>query len=487
MSNVFEWSESQRQPVSAIWLIVLKSIGKVVKGLWPLVLVMLFNSKKEGNSTLDLVLIIVPVLVLIISLSDYLYFKFSVCDSQLLVNKGIFAKKNIVLPLSKIQSVHIEQNWLHKLLDLAEVSFDSPGSAEAEVKINLSKDQAESLKAFITDLTPISETDLPGAAKINIAQLSFSDLARLGISANHLETLVIVLGLGVSFFNNIKEILEDQYKDLFSLTTSDLLNSDVFFIMYLIIGIMIVSVIGSFIRILVKYANFIVSTTENGLSIQGGLINTTEKAVPFKKIQFISWKTNWVRKKLPIYLLEYHSIGSPQTNQKLKVKIPVTSEALLNALVDIYHPVSDDDQPVTKISKKYILRTTLIRGVAPFLVLSAFSSFFIGVKALLLAVIPVYVFVTSWFFFKKFQIRSDSEILHVRAGVFGHAETILKWKNIQSVKVLQSVYQRRHHLATLKIFTAGGSLTIPFITIEEARHLQNYALYKLESSPSGWM
>jgi len=487
MNKPLEWSVFQRQPVSAIWLILLKSLGKVVRSLWPLVLVMLFNSKREGNSSLDLLLIIAPVLILIISLLNFLYFKFSVSDSQLLVNKGVLAKKNIVLPLSKIQGVHIEQNWLHKVLNLAQVSFDSPGATEAEVKINLGTDQAESLKAFITGSNSLTESEHQVAEKVNIASLSFVDLVRLGVSANHLETLAIVLGLGISFFNNIKEIFEEQFKDAFTLTTSDLLNSDVFFIIYVMVGVLIFSVIASFVRVVFKYANFSVSKTENGFSIQGGLVNTTEKAIPYKKIQFLSWKTSWIRKKLPIYLLEYHSIGSPQSNQKLKVKIPVTSEALLNRLVDIYHRVSNDDQPVIKISKKYILRTTLIRGILPFIVLAGISSFSIGAKALLLAVIPIYVFISCWLYYKKFKMQSDSEILHIQAGIFGHSETVLKWNNIQSVMIVRSLYQRNNNLASLRIFTAGGALTIPFIPEDRAQYLQNYALYKLESGPSTWM
>ncbi|HUH33306.1 MAG TPA: PH domain-containing protein, partial [Daejeonella sp.] len=387
----------------------------------------------------------------------------------------------------KIQAVHIEQNWLHKILNLAQVSFDSPGSADAEVKINLGKAQAESLKAFITGSHLLKQPDNSISERETIAKLSFGDLVRLGISANHLETLAIVLGLGISFFNNIKEILEDQYRDAFSLTTSDLLNSDIFFIMYVVVGVLVFSIIASFIRIVFKYANFSVNRTEKGFSIHGGLINTTEKTIPFKKIQFLSWKTSWIRKKLPIYLLEYHSIGSPQSNQKLKVKIPVTSETLLNRLVDIYHRVGNDDLPITRISKKYIFRTTLIRGILPFILLAGTSYFFIGSKALSFIVIPVYVFISCWLYRQKFQLRLDGEILHIKGGIFGHSETMLKWNNIQSVMVMQSFYQRRHKLASLRIFTAGGALTIPFITQDRAQALQNFALYKLESSPSTWM
>lgn len=482
-----DWSTFQRQPASAIWLLLIKSFGKIIKTLFPLILVMLFSTRKDSNATWDYLLIIVPVMILVVSLVDYFYFKFSVSNDQLLVAKGLLAKKNIVLPFNKIQAVHIEQNWLHQMLDLAQVSFDSPGAAEAEVKINLEKDQAESLKALIIGLHTATVTEETPTEKVNIAKLSFSDLVKLGISANHLETLVIMLGLGLWLFTNIKEILEDRFNDIYQQSTSDLVNSGTAFIIYTTVGILLLSVIVSFIRIYFKYANFSVNKTENGFSIQGGLLNTTEKVVPFKKIQFLSWKSSLLGKRIPIYILEYHSIGSPQSNQKLKVKIPVTTRTLLDRLTEIYHEVNKDEDLLLKISKGYVYRTTLIRGIIPFILLSAIAAIFVGFNTLLLVSIPIYVLISSWLFFRKFRFNYNSEILHIRKGIFGNSEIIVKWNNIQSVSVGQSHYQRRKNLATISLYTAGGTLSIPFIALDQARAIQNYALYKIESSIIPWM
>ena len=482
-----DWSGFQRQPVSAIWLVLIKSFGKVVKAVLPLALVMLFGTRKESNSPVEYLLIVVPFLILLSSAVDYYYFKFSVADNQLLVSKGLLSKKNIVLPLNKIQSVHIEQNWLHRLLDLAQLSFDSPGAAEAEVKINIEKDKAVALKAYILGNTD-QERDAAMEENKEIARLSFADLAKLGISANHLETLAIMLGLVLSFFNNIRDIFEDRFSELYEESAAGIMNGGATFLIYIGIGILTLSILVSFIRIVLQYANFQISRTAVGFSVSGGLINTREQVIPFKKIQYLSWRTSWLRRQLPIYLMEYHSIGSPVDNKKLKVRIPVTSTQLLKKLVDIYHPLENEaSAPRFKISRAYAYRTTLIWGILPFILFGGVGAFFFQFKASLLLILPVYVFLSAWLFYKKFRFSYTSSVIHLRQGIFGESDTVVKWQNIQSVCILQSLYQRRRQLATLKIFTAGGTLTVPFITLVQAEELQDYALYRIESADAPWM
>ena len=73
-------------------------------------------------------ILVTSVLVFLYSLLEYWYFRFSIPAGELIVKKGVFVKRTIVLPIHKIQAVHIDQNWLHRLLHLSQVSFDSPGS-----------------------------------------------------------------------------------------------------------------------------------------------------------------------------------------------------------------------------------------------------------------------------------------------------------------------------------------------------------------------
>jgi membrane protein YdbS with pleckstrin-like domain len=74
----------------------------------------------------------------------------------------------------------------------------------------------------------------------------------------------------------------------------------------------------------------------------------------------------------------------------------------------------------------------------------------------------------------------------VKKGIFGIHELVLKWDKIQSVHLDQSLYQKRVHLATVKLNTAGGKIILPWLALQQAKQIRNYALYKIESSSRPW-
>ena len=56
----------------------------------------------------------------------------------------------ITIPLNKIQSVHIEQNLVHQLLDVSKLVIDTAGSEKSEAEIDaISSSKAESFKEFL--------------------------------------------------------------------------------------------------------------------------------------------------------------------------------------------------------------------------------------------------------------------------------------------------------------------------------------------------
>ncbi len=481
-----DWSVLQRQPVRAVWLSLLRTFGQIGKALWPAILLWAIGSKKNGTSAFDYLLIAVPAIIFTFSILGYFFFRFSLNDEQLTVNKGVFIRKNILFPLNKIQAVHIEQNWLHKLLNLVQVSFDTPGTEQAEVKMDLEESQAEWLKAHV--LSSSAEIhDKPESRKNTIASLAATDLIKLGLSANHLETLAIMGGLGFSFFNDIRNIIEDRYGNIIERSATDIAKSGFLFFVYAGITILVISIVISLVRIVLQYANFTVSKTEKGFSVRGGLINTKDKLIPYNKIQYVSWRANWLRTLIPIYLLEYHSIGAVITEQKLRIRIPVTSKELLGKLVGAYHDFIAHTSPFLTISKAYVYRRTLMVGMIPFIVLGGILFFFVKWYALFAVVIPVLVFISGSLFQKKFRFYYTEEVIQIQRGTFGQSEAVLQWHKIQSVKLQQSRYQQRHSLATVKLYSAGGEIRIPFLELNDAQAIRDYALYAIESRKENWM
>src|SRR6185369_16196082 len=118
--------------------------------------------------------------------------RFYIEHDELIIKKGFIRRKVITIPLQKIQSVHIEQTWLHQLADVVKVKIDTAGSEKTEAVIDAIKvNKAEQLKAFLLQAhqPALAEgiTALPAQVEAPVIHLSFGDLLKLGLSANHIQ------------------------------------------------------------------------------------------------------------------------------------------------------------------------------------------------------------------------------------------------------------------------------------------------------------
>jgi putative membrane protein len=88
---------------------------------------------------------------------------------------------------------------------------------------------------------------------------------------------------------------------------------------------------------------------------------------------------------------------------------------------------------------------------------------------------------------KRFRLFLGEDSIFIHKGKLGFEELLLKWNNIQKITLRQSIYQRRHNLANVIMHTGGGTISIPFISLELAQRICNYSLYKIETDEEGWM
>lgn len=476
--------EFKRQPLMSVWQILFKTIVQLLKTIWPFILVILLRSDGEKNISGEYILIVFPAFAFLKALLDYLFFKFKISEEEVKVKNGVFSRKQIALPFHKIQAVHINQSWIQKIFNLSELAFDTPGSRKSEVTIQLNTQQAEEVMAFV--LKKSAEVEKAENNDTLIAELSFKDLLKLGLTSNHFETLAILVGVFLSFLNNIKDVVND-YDDLLEVSTHKLLESSILFLIVGVFAILILSILVSLIRTILAYINFRITKTTQGFNVSKGLINSSQKLVPFHKVQFLSWKTNWLRERIPMYLFEFHTIGGKEVKNNLKIKVPVTSELILQKLATTYIPeIHEHFASNLKVHPSYLYRNTFYFGIIPSVILAIPLILFDNEKALMLLPLSLLAFLFFGLYSRKFLFSWTSTLIHIHTGIFGKRTVILKWEKIQSVKISQSLYQQRKSLANLVIHTAGGTITAPYIPLDAARELQNFALYKVESSGVSW-
>jgi putative membrane protein len=286
----------------------------------------------------------------------------------------------------------------------------------------------------------------------------------------------------LSVANNISEATGKETQGVLSLMFDEIDTKTANGIFILLTVVMFISLLVSSIRVLLRYANLLISRSDKGFNIRHGLIHTKEKLVSFGKIQYISWKANWVRKKMGVFLLHFHIAGSDEIKERMEIRVPAMQPAFINEILKDYHLQLPADQLTPlRINITFILRKIIVNGLFLSSFIFCISWFIIGGYAALAFLLIPYVGVTGYLFQRNFRFWAVEDALQIKKGVFGTETAVLKWNKIQAVYFNQSILQQRKKLATLKLFTAGGMLEIPFIKVDEALTIFNYALFKIES------
>jgi putative membrane protein len=485
------WNIPQRQAVAGLVVIIYKSLITIIKAVWPLLLVVLFRERNRSFDTFDLLLIAIPALILVRSMIDFFYFRFYIDNEDLVIKKGFLSKKIITIPLGKIHSVHIEQNLLHQLLDVAKLTIDTAGSEKAEGEIDaISIGKAENFRQFLIENQSkiIKEDEIPlYRVETPLITLSAGDLFKLGLSANHLQAFFIVLAFSISMLQNLDEIFENR---VIRIIQDSFAKFGFSFgaIVALTVFVLIISVLVSISRILLNYSNFSCNETARGFRLQTGLINSRQNLVPFSKIQYISWRANWIRRKIGLFMLEFHQAQNEQAKRKQRIRLPITKREYITRLLAPYHPaVKPVAHSIHNIHKVYPVRRMLIAGIPRALFLSAIAFIWLEWYALWFFLWVPYIYIVNVIYRKKFRLYLSGEAFQINSGVWGKESRLAQWYKIQYLELVQSTYQRRKNLATLIVYTAGGQIKIPYIDVELARLIQNYALFKVETADRSWM
>ncbi len=489
-TEAIDWSVPQRQPASAIFILVIQTFWEVVKRAWPILLLPLLRSNDEGGDRMmryEIYGIILLAITLAGGMLKYLFFRFYILNEELIVKKGWLKKQTIVIPLNRIQTVNLEQPMLHQVLNLVKVTVDTPGSDSTEVTIDsLRRPMAEDLRSSLLhqrEIATATSENLPPAAVLPVIRVSSNDMLRLSLSANHLETFFVIMAFGLSLYDDLSDITGDFIGD----SAGRMIPQQTFgIVLFMVIATLLITMLISTIRIVLKFYNLSVYTTATGFRITSGLTTLKERVVATSKVQFVSWRASWIRRLFNLRLFRFHLPADIQ--KEAKADLPVTRLEFLDILTREYYPVPDTaGKTAIRMHPSYVFRRTLLVGLLPVTLAIAIAWTWLQELSLLGLLYPLVVFLFTWLHTRKFRLFAFDEVVLIQKGLLGKEELMLKWFKLQSVEIKQSIYQRRKGLAMLVFHVAGARIAIRHIPLEAARQVANYALYKVESSREPWM
>ena len=239
---------------------------------------------------------------------------------------------------------------------------------------------------------------------------------------------------------------------------------------------------------MLKYYGLEFWRSDNGFKISSGLFTKKDTSALDHKIQMISWSDNLLRKIVGYYQLSLKQASSIAINNKSSINIPGCRQDQIDMVTQaLYGVKAFDNIEMESVDIRFMYRRMFFLSLIgiPFIVLGCFDSkLFFVIGGLLLI---IYFLVTSYFRYKKCKFGHNGKMMMIRGGLFGDKAETLPIIKLQNVEINQSPYQRRKKLANVTIYTAAGSVTIPYVSYDRAIQLADYLLYKTESSNKRWM
>jgi len=493
-----KYAAPQRQASIAILIILLKFLKNTVKSFWPIALSLFIGGKSDKFETyLGIFIIAISALNLGGSVLSYFRYFIQLEDDAIIIDKGILKRSKTNIPFERIQSINFKQNIVHQFFGVVSIEIDTAGAKKSELTIDaLDKQEAEQLRDYILSAkssilgSQIDDETLEEQETVDesILHLQVSDLFKVGISQNHLRSMAILFGFTITILNDINENFDGLVEDELSGYAQFVVDSQWLIFLIFMLAIVIISFTYSLIITVLTNYDLNLKLNEKGLKLVKGLLNREETSINKSKIQVVGWSDNPIRRFFKMWTLSLEQASSEDANKlQSKIKVPgCYKEQVERVIGSVFPKMSEHLFSKHRVSKLLYYRLLLLVSFLPF-ILALGTYYWIQWQVLWFTIWPVFTSIYITFYYRKRSYEISTEIFKNNKGAFGNHFEITQIHKIQAIEITQSWYQRRKSIANLHLFTAAGSLKVPFISLEEALQLEKYILYRVETDTREWM
>lgn len=498
------FSEPRRQEVLGVILLFGQNLRRFVN----IVLAFVVGSSysKQIPISINTAIIIAGILMAVFTIFQYLRFYFHIEAEEFVLKRGVFKKEQLRIPFDRIQTVHVSQNVIQQIFGLSGLKIDTAGSGKEELKIiALTNRDAQLLKTTLQKGAKSVSNDnakvdcQEGGAledKRTLVTLSLKQLIVVGLTQNHIRSGFVALGVLWAWWWQLKEwIGEDSFIEIeegaerLNIEYGDIMSSLLYLIALALAVFIVASVIVSIIRTVLRHFGLRAKLDKERILVESGLLKRNEYTVPLSKIQMLIWEGNVLRRIPGFESMLIKQSKSDDTSRKLNIEIPALYPKHTEGIVEtVFGQDADREMIVLKPHKFF----RFYKGV--WYALGGIGLALVGylnLQSLLvfvaLAVYLLLVIMYSKKYFEKVELRTNGELVEYRIGWLVNRRIMLQSFKLQSVRFSQSIFQRRRGTAHLRLYTAGGALSLRFLDVKEATEMYNYLLYKIETTDKKWM
>ncbi|MFN4286250.1 MAG: PH domain-containing protein [Lacibacter sp.] len=485
------WNEPGRQSAVALLIVLLKALRESL----PLVLLLLASlffgqnapEKKFNRSVATLVGVGVGVTIISINkIISYFFTRFWVEGPYLIVTSGLWSRKRTEIPIAQITGLHRSQQWLHRITHTCRLRVETAGSDKTEWEADaLTLADAEALDALLHGqmATAAGTARQNEAGADTLFRYQPSDVVKLALTENHLQSFLIIVFFILARLQDLKEYLGFDSVGYVQ-EQSSRLAATAQFIATLLAGGLLLALAFSFVRVFLKFFAFELKQRGGVYVLSRGLLHTIHKSMPAQKVQYLTWKSNWLRLQLRMYLLRLHALAESQTEEETRMELPVPNAALLHQLLHSYvapQPAADGGATVFRVAPAFVYRRMLLYVAPAGIVAAVPLGWWYGLQAAWILLPLVYALIHMWVWQHTFRLYVNSRAVEMRRGVWGVQQLLVRCERIVSVSLRSSPWQRRHGYANLVLHLPGEKWTAPFLKRSDAEALVNFLVAAIET------
>ncbi len=449
----------------------------------------LFAVTSRFSAALWAAAMLAAVAVLIYSVMSWFRFTFVVTGDELVLTRGVLSVERLVIPLDRVQSVSVDQRLLHRIVGLVSASVDTAGSSATEFEIAaIDARTAEALRLVTSDARSTA------APPVDVAEGTVSRVAPDQVLAHRTAGELVIVGgtrlpwaglavlaplvafgdeLGiVTGLDGRLERLVERGQDVGDGSSVELLAV----IFGLVAAAAVFAAALQVGREVVTNWQLTLHRTPAGLRRTAGLLNRTSRSAALRRVQSLTTHDTPPQRWLGFTTLTLKTFGDND------IGLPGSRQAEVGHLRGVVFGRLEAPRLDRRISRWYVFLAT--RNMLVIAALAALGLRLLSELGWWSTIVFVAVPIRALAARREWRLRrwgvDDDGIAESSEFVTRHTAEAPLYK-AQLVRVTQSFFERRRGLATVRVDTADGGLTIPLIDHGEAMAVRDRVLYAVES------
>ncbi len=480
---MIDLSEPQRQSPFAIVMIGVRVVRSL--GIVQLFVAIAVIVRWAADGRLLFAIVLGGALFLAVSALSWWRYTFQFVDNELVVTSGVFRSDRLTVPVGRIQSVAVEQELLHRLTGLVKVVVDTAGSSQAEFTIDaVARPVADELQRRV------------GAGGVGVPSVAGDD-EELHDAAEHIvfqhdpKRLVVTaltmspwagLALLVPLLAVSQEALQpavDRLVDAAPEVTAESLGW--WSVPPIVLAALVFVVLLNLGRVFLSDWKLALRTDATTVRRTAGLLSRTSTASTRGRVQVMTSRQNPLQRSVGLRDIHLSNAGAGDLRFGGCRDDEVGVTATLVGLTPLESLVPD-----RRIHPALVWLRVRNTSVVAALVAAVAWPFVGWWSPPMAAAVVAAVWWSTNRHVSTHRWSLGPELVTSSSVLVASTEQLLLRKT-NSVRVTQSLFERRRGLGRVHVATAAGTVTIGMIPIHEAHAVRDVILHGVETDPRSWM